>query len=81
MTGADGTAEGNRRTAELRRAVVAGRYAPRADQIAEAILAKVDTIRRARRRMEVLEGPRLEPELRPPRRRFRPRSKTARSAR
>jgi len=66
-----------RRVAELRHAVVAGEYAPSSERVAEAVIATVGTIRRARRRVELLDGPRFEPEARPPRRRFAPRAEPA----
>jgi DNA-binding GntR family transcriptional regulator len=82
MTSQDRTAEHARgRTAELRRAIVAGEYAPGADIVAQAVIAKVGMIRRTRKRMEILEGSRLVPEPRPPRRRFRPRTEPAYSPR
>lgn len=80
MTNENRTADfSQRRVDELRRAIVAGEYAPRSDLVAEAVLAKVGTIRRARRRIE--DGPRFEPEARPPRGRFERRAEPERSPR
>jgi hypothetical protein len=82
MASEDRTAEhAQRRTAELRRAVAAGEYAPGAEVIAEAVIAKVGMIRRARRRMESPGGARLEREAGPPRRRFKQRTEAAYSRR
>jgi hypothetical protein len=78
----DGTAEfAHRRVAELRRAIVAGEYAPDPDRVAGQILATLGLIRKARRRFEALGGPRFEPEGLPPTRRFRARAEPARSPR
>jgi hypothetical protein len=61
------------RIEELRRAIDAGEYAPSADAVAGEIVATLALIRRARRRIEALNGGRFEPEAAPPRRRFEPR--------
>jgi DNA-binding GntR family transcriptional regulator len=82
MTSEDETAEfSDPRVAELRRAVLAGEYSPGAELIAGAVIDKLGVIRRARRRLEALGRPRSEPQARPPRRRFAPRSQAARSPR
>jgi hypothetical protein len=58
------------RIAELRQAIAAGEYAPSPELIAGAILAKLDLIRRARRRIEAGEDASFE--AAPPKRRFDP---------
>ncbi len=71
----DGITEAARlRLAELRRAIAAGEYAPNSQLVAGEILAKVRIVGRVRRRIEALDGPRFEPEARPPARRFAPRT-------
>jgi hypothetical protein len=82
MTSEGETAEfSDPRVAALRRSVVAGEYAPGAELIAGAVIDKLGLIRRARRRMEALDGQRPERESRSPRHRFQPRSEADRSPR
>lgn len=76
----DGTTEAAKlRLAELRRAIAAGDYAPDSRLVAGEILTKVGIVGRVRRRIEALDGPRFEPEARPPARRFAPRPRARRT--
>ena len=60
------------RITELRRAIAAGEYAPPAEAVAGAIVAKLLLLRRARRRILAMDGARLQPDAATPTRRFEP---------